>query len=205
MSILSGMLAATVAFSGGMGLSLYSENAEVNEPNLFENPEVHYETMFDLMRTGDFESMENFMEDNNTGFYHMRSFRANDRDKVIDQSNRFPGKNMQYEDLDGLMNDASPVNAEGTVEEEMANWKDEVVPVHTKEVGDEETDSWMAEEGFDSMGRYMEEHANNEKMNQYMNEMHSNFDAQDRGSWGQGMNRDSSDDRGFNGMGSMRN
>ncbi|WP_182200964.1 hypothetical protein [Paraliobacillus salinarum] len=186
MNILSGILAATVAFSGGMGLSLFSGKEEVNQPNFFENPTVHVETMFDWMRMGDFDRMEKFMKNNGMDFDHMRSFRTNDREKSIDHQNRFQEEETQYEEMD--------------------DWMDGVAPVHAKEVGVEKTGNWMAEEDFESMERYMEEeHVNNEEMYQYMDEMHRNFDVQRPESRERGMNRDSNEDRGFREMGNMHN
>lgn len=75
MNILNGILAATVAFTGGAGLTtLFSEEDAPNQNTVIQEQDVRYDQMVDVMGTGDFESMQKFMEEGNVNFDEMQKF-----------------------------------------------------------------------------------------------------------------------------------
>ncbi len=72
MNILNGILAATLAFTGGAGLSLLSEKDNPNQNTVIQGPS--YDQMINMMGTGDFESMQQFMREGNVNFDEMQKF-----------------------------------------------------------------------------------------------------------------------------------
>ncbi len=75
MNILNGILAATLAFTGGAGLTnLFSEEDAPNQNTVIQEQDVRYDQMVDVMGTGDFESMQKFMEEGNVNFDEMQKF-----------------------------------------------------------------------------------------------------------------------------------
>ncbi|API88931.1 hypothetical protein BKP56_06395 [Marinilactibacillus sp. 15R] len=75
MNILNGILAATLAFTGGAGLTtLFSEEDAPNQNTVIQKQDVRYDQMVDVMGTGDFESMQKFMEEGNVNFDEMQKF-----------------------------------------------------------------------------------------------------------------------------------
>ena len=75
MNILNGILAATLAFTGGAGLTtLFSEEDAPNQNTVIQGQDVRYDQMVDVMGTGDFESMQKFMEEGNVNFDEMQKF-----------------------------------------------------------------------------------------------------------------------------------
>lgn len=77
MNILNGILAATLAFTGGAGLTtLFSEEDAPNQNTVIQEQDVRYDQMVDVMGTGDFESMQKFMEEVNVNFDEMQKFMA---------------------------------------------------------------------------------------------------------------------------------
>lgn len=74
MNILNGILAATLAFTGGAGLSLLSEKDNPNQNTVIQEQGPSYDQMINMMGTGDFESMQEFMEEGNVNFGQMKPF-----------------------------------------------------------------------------------------------------------------------------------
>ena len=75
MNILNGILAATLAFTGGAGLTtLFSEEDAPNQNTVIQEQDVRYDQMVDVMGTGDFESMQKFMEEGNVNFGQMKPY-----------------------------------------------------------------------------------------------------------------------------------
>ncbi|MFT9497938.1 hypothetical protein [Anaerosolibacter sp.] len=75
MNILNGILAATLAFTGGAGLTtLFSEEDAPNQKTVIQEQDVRYDQMVDLMGTGDFDSMQKFMGEGNVNFNEMQKF-----------------------------------------------------------------------------------------------------------------------------------
>ena len=76
MNILNGILAATLTIASGTGLFLFSENDNPNQNTVIQ--EQGYDQMVDVMGTGDFESMQKFMEEGNVNFDEMQKFMEED-------------------------------------------------------------------------------------------------------------------------------
>ena len=74
MNILNGILAATLAFTGGAGLTLFSDKDTPNQNTVIQEQDVIYDQMVDMVGTGDFESMQKFMEEGNVNFDEMQKF-----------------------------------------------------------------------------------------------------------------------------------
>ncbi|MFZ3578336.1 hypothetical protein [Virgibacillus sp. DJP39] len=74
MNLLNGILAATLAFTGGAGLTLFSEKDTQNPNTVIQEQGVSYDQMIDMMGTGDYEGMQKFMEVGNMDFDEMQKF-----------------------------------------------------------------------------------------------------------------------------------
>ena len=75
MNILNGILATTLVFTGGAGLTtLFSEEDTPNQNTVIQEPDVRYDQMVDVMGTGDFESMQKFMAKGNVNFGQMKPY-----------------------------------------------------------------------------------------------------------------------------------
>jgi len=74
MNILNGILAATLTITSGTGLFLFSENDTPDQNTVIQEQGVRYDQMVDVMGTGDFESMQKFMEEGNVNFDEMQNF-----------------------------------------------------------------------------------------------------------------------------------
>ncbi|MFB1050970.1 hypothetical protein [Paraliobacillus sp. JSM ZJ581] len=132
MNILNGMLAAMVAFSSGVGLSLFSGEEDLNQANLFERQAFHFEEMIDWAHTGDFKNMDSFMKNNNMSFDHMRSFRVNNRNKPLNRQNHFQEKTRAYDKMKKWMNAEAFESRESDREQEQIH--DEQMGTYMNEV-----------------------------------------------------------------------
>lgn len=74
MNILNGILAATLAFTGGAGLSLFSEKDTQNPNTASQEQDVRNDEVRGMMGTRDLESMQTFMEEENGNFDEMQRF-----------------------------------------------------------------------------------------------------------------------------------
>lgn len=74
MNIINGILAATLAFTGGAGVSLFSDKDNPNPNTVTQEQGINYDQMVDIMDTGDFGSMQKFMEEGNANFGQMKSY-----------------------------------------------------------------------------------------------------------------------------------
>ncbi|RTR28174.1 hypothetical protein EKG37_17900 [Robertmurraya yapensis] len=74
MNIFNGILAATIAFTGGAGLSLFSDKDTPNQDTVSQEERTGYNQMVEMMETGDFESMQKFMDEGNGNFDKMQKY-----------------------------------------------------------------------------------------------------------------------------------
>ncbi|MEQ6390253.1 hypothetical protein RZN22_13140 [Bacillaceae bacterium S4-13-58] len=74
MNLLNGILATALAFTGGAGLSMFGEKEPIPSNTEFEKQGSSYEQMFNLMSAGDFENMQQYMEEGNVNLEEMFEF-----------------------------------------------------------------------------------------------------------------------------------
>ena len=75
MNIINGILATTLALSGGASLSLFSANDNPVNPNTVnEEQGIDYDQMTDMMGTETIDSMSTFMEDGNVNSGQMKPY-----------------------------------------------------------------------------------------------------------------------------------
>lgn len=74
MNLLNGILATALAFTGGAGLSMFGEKEPSPNNTVFEQQGSGYEQMFNMMSTGDFGNMQQYMEEGNVNLEEMFKF-----------------------------------------------------------------------------------------------------------------------------------
>ncbi|WP_400246542.1 hypothetical protein AB3U99_06680 [Niallia sp. JL1B1071] len=74
MNIMNGILAATLAFTGGAGISLNSEKDIPKQNTIIQEQGVNYNQMADMMKSANFGNMQTFMEEDNMDFNEMQDF-----------------------------------------------------------------------------------------------------------------------------------
>ncbi|MFS1515461.1 hypothetical protein V1503_02925 [Bacillus sp. SCS-151] len=74
MNILNSVITAAIVFTGGAGLSLISEIDTLDENSVNRKQDVSYDQMTDWMVTGNFESMQQFMEEGIVKFEQMEPY-----------------------------------------------------------------------------------------------------------------------------------
>ncbi|WP_034552052.1 hypothetical protein [Carnobacterium funditum] len=78
MSIINGMLAATLAVASGTGLSFYAGNDTLNQNTVIQEQGVRYNEVTEMMETTNLESMQLFMEHTTIQFDEMQKFMEGD-------------------------------------------------------------------------------------------------------------------------------
>lgn len=65
MNIINGILAASLAFTGGTGLALFSDKDTPNQNTVIQEQSGNYDQMVEMMESGDVGSMQKYMEEGN--------------------------------------------------------------------------------------------------------------------------------------------
>ena len=73
-TIVTGILAAALITAGGTGMYMTSASANENSVNLMQHQGMDMEQMHDMMDSGNFEEMQEFMENGNVNFGQMKPF-----------------------------------------------------------------------------------------------------------------------------------
>ncbi|MCQ6274551.1 hypothetical protein JMM81_06140 [Bacillus sp. V3B] len=72
-TIMTGVLAAALIVSGGTGLYMASAKEKpVNPVTFMQEQKVDYDQMTNMMETGNFDDMQEFMEEGNMNFGQMK-------------------------------------------------------------------------------------------------------------------------------------
>ncbi|AWI12436.1 hypothetical protein CQJ30_11515 [Caldibacillus thermoamylovorans] len=74
MNIINGILAASLAFTGGTGLALFSDKDTPNQNTVIQEQSGNYDQMVELMESGDVGSMQKYMEEGNMNVDEMQKF-----------------------------------------------------------------------------------------------------------------------------------
>ncbi len=74
MNIINGILAASLAFTGGTGLALFSDKDTPNQNTVIQEQSGNYDQMVELMESGDVGSMQKYMEEGNMNFGQMKPY-----------------------------------------------------------------------------------------------------------------------------------
>jgi hypothetical protein len=108
MNILNGILAATLAFTGGAGLSLFSEKDTQNPNTASQEQDVRNDEVRGMMGTRDLESMQTFMEEENGNFDEMQRFMEEDN-VDFDEMQRFMKEgNVNFGQMKPYMSEMHP-------------------------------------------------------------------------------------------------
>ncbi|GGM29392.1 hypothetical protein GCM10011351_14400 [Paraliobacillus quinghaiensis] len=107
MNILNGIIAAALAFTGGAGLSLFSEE-DTNNPNTtIQERDVRNDEVRDMMGTRDLESMQTFMEEDNVNFDEMQRF-MEEENVDFDEMQRFiEEENVDFDEMQRFMEEGN--------------------------------------------------------------------------------------------------
>lgn len=74
MNIINGILAASLDFTGGTGLALFSDKDTPNQNTVIQEQSGNYDQMVELMESGDVGSMQKYMEEGNMNVDEMQKF-----------------------------------------------------------------------------------------------------------------------------------
>lgn len=88
MNIINGILAASLAFTGGTGLALFSDKDTPNQNTVIQEQSGNYDQMVEMMESGDVGSMQKYMEEGNMNFDEMQ--------KLMEEGNMNFGQMKPY-------------------------------------------------------------------------------------------------------------
>ena len=108
MNILNGILAATLAFTGGAGLTLFSDKDTPNQNTVIQEQDVIYDQMVDMVGTGDFESMQKFMEEGNVNFDEMQKFMEEGNVNLDEMQKFMEESNVNFGQMKPYMSEMHP-------------------------------------------------------------------------------------------------
>lgn len=74
MNIINGILAASLAFTGGTGLALFSDKDTPNQNTVIQEQSGNYDQMVEMMESGDVGSMQKYMEEGNMNLDDMQKY-----------------------------------------------------------------------------------------------------------------------------------
>ncbi|MGS2779964.1 hypothetical protein ACVBAX_21740 [Robertmurraya sp. GLU-23] len=74
MNIINGILAASLAFTGGTGLALFSDKDTPNQNTVIQEQSGNYDQMVEMMESSDVGSMQKYMEEGNMNFDDMQKY-----------------------------------------------------------------------------------------------------------------------------------
>ena len=107
MNIINGILAATLAFTGGAGLSLFSEKDTPKQNTVIQEQSVNYDQMVDGMESGDFGSMQKFMEKGNVDFDEMQKFMEEGNVNFDEMQKYMEEGNMNFDEMQKYMEEGN--------------------------------------------------------------------------------------------------
>lgn len=107
MNIINGILAATLAFTGGAGLSLFSEKDTPKQNTVIQEQSVNYDQMVDGMESGDFGSMQKFMEEGNVDFDEMQKFMEEGNVNFDEMQKYMEEGNMNFDEMQKYMEEGN--------------------------------------------------------------------------------------------------
>lgn len=88
MNIINGILAASLAFTGGTGLALFSDKDTPNQNTVIQEQSGNYDQMVEMMESGDVGSMQKYMEEGNMNSDEMQ--------KLMEEGNMNFGQMKPY-------------------------------------------------------------------------------------------------------------
>ncbi|WP_394237361.1 hypothetical protein [Niallia oryzisoli] len=88
MNIINGILAASLAFTGGTGLALFSDKDTPTQNTVSQEEGTDYDQMVEMMETGDVESMQKYMGEGNMNSDEMQ--------KLMEEGNMNFGQMKPY-------------------------------------------------------------------------------------------------------------
>lgn len=94
MNLVSGLLSGVLAVTGGLGISLFSEEDTTNQEAVIQEQVMDVDQMRDLMDTDEFEDMELRIEDGIINFGQMKSHMNEMHPELNTQQLRELYKNM---------------------------------------------------------------------------------------------------------------
>jgi hypothetical protein len=108
MNIINGILAAPLAFTGGAGLSLFSEKDTPKQNTVIQEQGVNYDQMVDGMESGDFGSMQKFMGEGNVEFDEMQKFMEDGNVNFDEMQKYMEEGNMNFGQMKPYMSEMHP-------------------------------------------------------------------------------------------------
>lgn len=107
MNIINGILAATLAFTGGAGLSLFSEKDTPKQNMVIQEQGVNNDQMVNVMESGDFGSMQKFMGEGNVDFDEMQKFMEEGNVNFDEMQKYMEEGNMNFDEMQKLMEEGN--------------------------------------------------------------------------------------------------
>jgi len=108
MNIINGILAATLALTGGAGLSLFSEKDTQKQNTVIQEQGVNFDQMVDGMESGDFGSMQKFMGEGNVDFDEMQKFMEEGNVNFDEMQKYMEEGNMNFGQMKPYMSEMHP-------------------------------------------------------------------------------------------------
>ncbi|MGN7300408.1 hypothetical protein [Ferdinandcohnia sp. SAFN-114] len=107
MNIINGILAATLAFTGGTGLALFSDKDTPNQNTVIQEQSGNYDQMVEMMESGDVGSMQKYMEEGNMNFDDMQKYMEVGNMNFDDMQKYMEEGNMNSDEMQKLMEEGN--------------------------------------------------------------------------------------------------